>query len=102
MKKNKLSNTWLYVVSFFIMVLVVAQIISSRLINDTSIDSRIDGTFAGIVSLFAFTTFVVSLIAVFKTQSWSRLLPIVGILVSMTIFALAFFAFGFSGYGSPY
>jgi len=100
MKNRNTSNTWLYVSVAAVIVLVVLEVISDKLIGSATVSTETYAPFAGMVSLGAVFAIVISAIAVFKTKSWLRLLPIIGMLVSLVIFGLAFFAYGFSGYGS--
>jgi hypothetical protein len=101
MKKNSQSNSWVYVAGVGVVLLVIAEGVSSRLINDSSVPSSVDGPFAGLVSLGAVATFIICSVALFKAKKWLKVVPIIGILVSLIIFGLAFFAYSFSGYGSP-
>ena len=98
--KNKQSKFWTYVSLIVTSILIVLEIVSSKLINDSSIPTSIDGPFAGFVSLMAIVVFVISIVALLKIKRWAKVVPIIGLFVALIIFGLAFFAYAFSDYGS--
>ena len=100
MIKNKRSNFWVYISAISIVGLVIAEVVSDKLIGSGSVSSYSYGTFAGFVSLMAIVVFVISIVALFKIKRWAKVVPIIGLFVALIIFALAFFAYAFSGYGS--
>ncbi len=100
MKNANQFNPWLIASIGTATLSVILEIISDNLISSGSVSSDIYGFFAGFVSLVAVVSFVVAVVAMFKTKSWYKIVPIVNALISLVIFGLAFFAYGFSGYGS--
>lgn len=101
MKKNNRSSIWTYLILVGCILLLLLQAVSDRMVGSASVDSDTYGTFALVVSICAVFVFILSFVALIKVKSWGKVVPVIGITFSLLIFILSFFAFGFSGYGSP-
>ncbi len=100
MKKINQLNSWFLASVSAVSLSIILEVVSEVIFGGGSTDLSIAGFFAGFVSLVAVVSFVVAVVAMFKTKSWYKIVPIVNALISLIIFGLAFFAYGFSGYGS--
>lgn len=101
MKKRTITNTWAYAACFALALLLVTSIIYGGTISDSYASSDVRKSAAGAISFVAFFSLIISIIAIFKTKTWVRLVPILGVIISLVMLSLALFAYSFSGYGSP-
>ena len=60
--------------------------------------NRVRGEVSGWLVLLSLTTFIISLITCFKLKKRQRLIPIIGVFLSLVIALLAYFTYSFSGY----
>jgi len=98
MIKNK--NIWTYATLVSLAALVVMEIYSDHLIGSYGSTNGQMKLSTSWVMFIAVITFAISLISTIKTRKFSRAFAIFSSLVSLAIFAFAFFAHGFIGYGS--
>lgn len=103
-QKSKIihSRAWVILNILMTAALIIGEIISDSVISDSSISNDVRNSVTGWVSFGAFATFVISGFTLFKTRGWIKTIPLVCAFVALIIFCLAFFAYGFSGYGSTH
>lgn len=98
MIKNK--NIWTYATSVSLITLFVMEMYSDHLIGSYGSTNEQMKLSTSWVMFIAVVTLAISLICAIKTRKFSRAFAIFSSLASLVIFAFAFFAYGFIGYGS--
>lgn len=100
MKKKSPSKYWLIASILGATISVVGYVYVATTSTSYNSGNERAGMLSGIIAVISFVAVVLAFTAAFQTKQWQRVVPILSILISLVIFSLAIFAWGFSGYGS--
>ena len=97
----KIKNVWSYVAPAGMLFTVVTYMYTASMLSSSYLfTNEQQKGIASIVLAIALLTFILCVIAIFKTKRFSRGLAIFSCLISLIILGLTFFAYSFMGYDS--